>query len=301
MTKRRWFAVVIFLCSVTWSYTAGPPLNTAYISNGYYRDPVPYDYSSVTVAGNTELIDSIFTPTFWKELWIGQSGSHFGVIDGMTWFNDRLLVSDGEKNNILSYTPISGTQIFLTFDEKNSNKNSLHRGPAGLLQHPKNRHTLYISHQGERKIILYDTKNNKTKDIASHYNGKKLNSPKDLILSPDNKYIYFTDPPYGFVEKGKKQENEKINVRNAKSYIDTKSEIGHNGIYRVAIDGENKVELLDSTLQRPNYLLLSKDKKLLYVSNCIQNDFEIHVFQIDNDMKIKLKEIWDEKKSFSKQ
>ena len=67
-----------------------------------------------------------------------------------------------------------------------------------------------------------------------------------MVLGPDGKYIYFTDPPYGLKEKGRLDINDPNHF-----YVDKKSEIGYSGIYRVGIKG-GKVELLDKSLKRPN-------------------------------------------------
>jgi len=284
MTKRRWFAVAIFLCGITWSYTVGPPLNTVHVANEYYQDPISYDYSTVAVYEETPLIDNLFKPKFLKDLWIAQVGAHYGTIESPIWFDEKLLFSDVEKNTILHYTPTTGTQLFLSnFNNQTVNNNLMYPGPSGLLRHPKHPHLLYICHQGLRTIFLYDSKKNKFKVVASHYEGNKFNSPKDLVLSPDNKHIYFTDSSLGLIQKNKKL---------------LTSEIGFNGIYRISIDEDNKkVDLLSKSLLDPTYLLLSNDKKLLFVANCVQNEFEINIFLINNN-EINLKETWNANKIY---
>jgi gluconolactonase len=78
--------------------------------------------------------------------------------------------------------------------------------------------------------------------ITNNYNGKKYNSPNDLIVDTKSN-IYFTDPIYGLPEKEK----------------DPTRELSFEGVYRVSTNG--KVELLIDTIPRPNGIALSPDEE----------------------------------------
>jgi gluconolactonase len=80
--------------------------------------------------------------------------------------------------------------------------------------------------------------------LADRYEGKRLNSPNDLVVKSDGS-IYFTDPSYG-VSKDRE-------------------ELGFYGVYRLAPDG--KLTLLVKDLVLPNGLAFSPDEQKLYVNN----------------------------------
>jgi gluconolactonase len=83
--------------------------------------------------------------------------------------------------------------------------------------------------------------------IADRYEGKRFNSPNDVVVKSDGS-IYFTDPPYGLP----KQDD------------DPAKELPYSGIFRVK---DGKVTLLAKDLLRPNGLAFSPDEKVLYVAN----------------------------------
>jgi len=80
--------------------------------------------------------------------------------------------------------------------------------------------------------------------IATHYDGKRLNSPNDVVVRSDGS-VYFTDPPYGVREEAK--------------------ELPFNGVYRLSADGA--LELLVDDFDRPNGLAFSPDEQTLYVDD----------------------------------
>jgi gluconolactonase len=80
--------------------------------------------------------------------------------------------------------------------------------------------------------------------IVSEHNGKRLNSPNDVVVHSSGA-IYFTDPPYGIQPEQQEQP--------------------YNGIYRINTDGS--VTLLVSDFVRPNGLAFSPDESVLYVDD----------------------------------
>lgn len=79
------------------------------------------------------------------------------------------------------------------------------------------------------------------------YNGKKLNSPNDIVFAPDGS-LWFTDPPYGLNGMDKSPDKE----------------LPFNAVFRYS-HGELEPAITDMT--RPNGIGLSPDGKILYVSN----------------------------------
>ena len=96
--------------------------------------------------------------------------------------------------------------------------------------------------------------------LADTYQGKRLNSPNDLVYKSDGA-LYFTDPPYGLPTQSDK---------------DPKKELSVNGVYRLsgalnqppgAPPAHDKLQLLVKDLTRPNGIAFSPDEKYLYVNN----------------------------------
>ncbi len=100
--------------------------------------------------------------------------------------------------------------------------------------------------------------------LATHYDGKELNSPNDVIVKNDGA-IYFTDPTYG---------------RWPGFGIERPQELDFQGVYRIAPEGGDPQLLIDDFLQ-PNGLCFTADEKTLYI-----NDTErahIRVFDVQSD------------------
>lgn len=86
--------------------------------------------------------------------------------------------------------------------------------------------------------------------IASHYEGKRLNSPNDVIVKSDGS-IYFSDPPYGLT---------------ADYGIEGEQDLGFQGVYRLSPDGQTLTLLVDD-FDRPNGLCFSRDESILYIDD----------------------------------
>jgi gluconolactonase len=86
--------------------------------------------------------------------------------------------------------------------------------------------------------------------LASHYDGKELNSPNDVIVADDGS-IYFSDPWYG---------------RMPGFGIERERELGFQGVYRIPPDGGD-LQLLVDDFEQPNGLCFSPDESLLYVND----------------------------------
>lgn len=87
--------------------------------------------------------------------------------------------------------------------------------------------------------------------LASHFEGKELNSPNDVCFRSDGS-VYFTDPCYGrFAEHGVAREPE----------------LGFQGVYRVAPGGAPELLVERDAYQQPNGLCFSPDETLLYVDD----------------------------------
>jgi len=294
MTKRRWFGVAVFLSAMLWSYTAGPPLEDSVVCNRYFLDGSSYDYKTIAFEGNIELIDSLFQRGFWPDVFTWQIGSYFEWTEGPVWSprDHKLYFSDTKLNKVFSWSSINGVQIEVENGGhcEQSHLDTLSEpGPNGLVLHPDNPNAMFIAQHGLGRIILMNMVTKEHMVIADKYNGKRFNSPNDMIVGPEGKYLYFSDPPYGLTEKGHEDPKDPNHF-----YVDKKSAIGFSGVYRVKLDGTSAVELLDKSMKRPNGILLL-DKKRMLISDCIDGEFRVNVFSVAKGGSIKLKEQWTEK------
>jgi len=120
-------------------------------------------------------------------------------------------------------------------------------------------------HQKINQILFFSTKKTDCNKFEK-YEGKRLNSPNDLVFDKSGS-IYFTDPPYGLKMKDD----------------DTLKELNFNGIYKWS---ESKgIELLSISMKRPNGIILSKDEKTVYVGNSDKDNNVIIAFDNDNGLK----------------
>ena len=117
-------------------------------------------------------------------------------------------------------------------------------GPNGMVA-DKDGAVLLCQH-GNRRIARIG-KDMKVSTLADRYEGKRLNSPNDLVFHSDES-LYFTDPPYGLPKQDE----------------DPSKELGSNGVYRLA---HGKLQLIVKDLTRPNGIAFSPDYKTLYVAN----------------------------------
>ena len=101
--------------------------------------------------------------------------------------------------------------------------------------------------------------------IASHYEGKRLNSPNDVVVKSDGG-IYFTDPPYGLTtEFGTLGERE----------------LDLQGVYRLNPDG-NSLTLLVDDFDCPNGLCFSPDESVLYINDSSER-MHVRAFDVQPD------------------
>lgn len=151
--------------------------------------------------------------------------------EGPVWRTDgTLLFSDIPANRI--YT--GSREIFR---DPSENANGLTLDREGRL----------IAAEHKTRRVTRTEKDGRITVLAEKFEGKRFNSPNDVIVRSDG-MIYFTDPPYG-LEGGM-----------------ANSELGYSGVY--VIDPETRtVALVGKAFNRPNGLCLSPDEKKLYVAD----------------------------------
>ncbi|AIG75111.1 Hypothetical protein AJAP_11105 [Amycolatopsis japonica] len=141
------------------------------------------------------------------------------------------------------------------------------REPAGFHNgHTVDRQGRLVScEQGNRRVTRTEH-DGTTTVLAGTYQGKRFNSPNDVVESSDGA-IWFTDPSYGIDSDYEGHQAE--------------SEIGACHVYRVdPVDGS--VRIVADDFSRPNGLAFSLDESLLYIADTRQNPSHIRVFSVDD-------------------
>jgi gluconolactonase len=174
----------------------------------------------------------------------------FQFTEGPVWLRERgvLLFSDPNANRIYQYDPNDGGTLSV-FREKSGYDGAdvaeyFQPGSNGITLDPKGRVT--IDEHGRHRVVQL---NGDGRDVvlAESYEGKRLNSPNDLVYRSDGT-LFFTDPPFGL----------------PKFFADPHRELDFSGVFALR---DRKLRLLTKDLVGPNGLAFSPDERFLYVTN----------------------------------
>jgi gluconolactonase len=233
---------------------SNPPTNYIYMREAkleFYKDgvaPVAITPSEVNVEviRKNLALDAIVPPN----PKIFKIAEGFKFTEGPVW--DRkggfLLFSDPNNNTIYKYSPEGSGQLTV-FREKSGYEGEDiaeygQPGSNGLTFDREGR--LTINQHGNRRVVRLESDGQFTV-LADKFEGKRLNSPNDLVYRSDGT-LYFTDPPFGL----------------PKFFNDPRKELPFSGIFAVK-DGNLKLVAKDFT--GPNGLAFSPDEKFFYVDN----------------------------------
>lgn len=208
---------------------------------------------STVVKLDPRLDDIVFTNTQVEKIADG-----FGIVEGPVW--DRqggyLLFSDIPANVINKWTSDGKVSVFLKTSgftgaiasgaggeaDKDATPPYPMIGSNAVTLDPQGR-VVYCA-QGDRAIIRVE-KDGKRTVLADRYDGKRLNSPNDLVYKSDGS-LYFTDPTSGLRLKDD----------------DPKRELPFSGLFLLK---EGKLHLVYKDFEHPNGLALSSDEKHFYL------------------------------------
>lgn len=190
------------------------------------------------------------SPQFWKLIdrraTPRKLAGGFGFTEGPVWDpRGFVFVSDELQNKIFRVFPDGRREVaFETGDPDGSTLDRNHRliTTASVL-----RALVEVQADGSYRVL------------ADKYEGKRFNSPNDVVLGPDGA-LYFTDPTLD-LPKGEKQE------------------IPFQGVYRLSADGS--LRLLTQELVQPNGLAFSPDGRRLYIDD--SKTREIHVYDVGSN------------------
>ena len=177
------------------------------------------------------------------------------IADGFAWAEGPvwnragkyLLFSDVPNNRIIKWKEGEGTSVFLQPSGYSGAEPFTGREPGSNgLTFDKEGRLVFCQH-GDRRIVRRE-KNGTITTLADRYEGKRLNSPNDLIFK-SNGDLYFTDPPFGL----------------PKTFDDPEKELPFQGVYRLSAKGQ--LTLLTTEVNAPNGIAFSPDEKKLYVAD----------------------------------
>jgi len=158
--------------------------------------------------------------------------------EGPVWFSEgqALIWSDIPNQRMLSWTEKEGVSVFRAqSDFANGNTRDL-QGRLVTCEH------------GTRRVTRTEDDGSITV-IVDSFNGKKLNSPNDLVVKSDGS-IWFTDPNYGIMS----------------NYDGYKADMEQAGCFVYRVDPKTgKIEIVADDFIMPNGLVFSEDEKTLYI------------------------------------
>lgn len=199
---------------------------------------------------------------------VEQLATGFKWTEGPVWVRAGfLLFAEIPSNTIRKLTPDGKVTIFMEPSgyEGSTPYGGPEPGSNGMTLDRRGR--LTVAGHARRSVWRLENmqhqekgKNGPITVLVESYQGKRLNSPNDLVYKSDGS-LYFTDPPYGLRTQNDKDPEKQLQV---------------NGVYRLAgalqhpvgaPPDPQKVTLLITDLPRPNGIAFSPDEKFLYVNN----------------------------------
>lgn len=192
----------------------------------------------------------------------------FQFTEGPVWVRNGkyLLFSDPNANTMYKYTSDGQLSVYREKSGYNGADIAEYSQPGsnGLTLDPQGR--LTINQHGNRRIIRVEP-DGKEVVLADRFEGKRLNSPNDLVYRSDGA-LFFTDPPFGL----------------PKFYKDPRKELPFEGVFSVY---KGKLQVVSKDMAGPNGLAFSPDEKYLYVGNWEDNKKVIYRYEVQPDATLR--------------
>ncbi len=218
------------------------------------------------MSSTVEIRDPRFAEVVGKEVTVEKLATGFLFTEGPLWHaqNKHLLFSDMPGDHLRQWSETGG---ITTFRKPCAQSNGLAWDREGRL---------IVCEHATSRITRTETDGSITV-LASHHDGKELNSPNDVVVKSDGA-IYFSDPTYG---------RDKYYGNPRPLPLDFR------GVYRVAPDGK-ALSLLAGDFGQPNGLCFSPDEKQLYVNDTDRQ--HIRLFDVRDDGSLANSRVWAETK-----
>jgi gluconolactonase len=226
--------------------------------------------------GSIERLDPQLDQIIPPEATIDVLAQGYDWSEGPVWVQEHkmLLFSDVPANTIYKWTEEGGAEVYL---KPSGYTGTIPRGGEpgsnGLTLNPQG--NLVLCQHGDRRVAVMvatlDHPEPVFTTLADNFEGKKLNSPNDVIYDRKGN-MYFTDPPYGLA-------------------ADSLKELPFQGVFRVNPDGA--IELLVDSLTRPNGIAFSPDESKLYISNSDPEKARWYEYEFAGDSIVSGKVFYD--------
>ncbi|HZZ71210.1 MAG TPA: SMP-30/gluconolactonase/LRE family protein [Pirellulales bacterium] len=236
---QKWFAALAMLAVPALCARAEDPQPPRVLKS--FEKPYP---TFAKITSNDPSFDKLIAPGTKVE----KLAEGFAWAEGPLWIKHGgfFICSDIPNNAIRKWKDGEGLSVFLqpsgytgkTPRGGEPGSNGLTLDPAG--------HITMCEH-GDRRITQLEADGKTKKVLADHYQGKRFNSPNDLVYR-SNGDLFFTDPPYGLV----------------KNWDDPARELDFCGVFRLTKEGQLTAVIKDLT--RPNGVAFSPDGKTLYIA-----------------------------------
>ena len=185
----------------------------------------------------------------------------FEFTEGPVWTRDgALLFSSPNTNAIYRWSPVGKVTVFRPKSGYTGTDIGRYHQPGsnGLTFDPQGR--LVMCQHGNRRILRVEPHGNTTV-LADSFDGRRLNSPNDLVCRSDGT-VFFTDPPFGLPGV----------------FDDPAKELPFSGVFAI-VDGE--VALVSDELSGPNGLAFSPDERFLYVGDWDEDHKVVMRYAVD--------------------
>ncbi len=191
-------------------------------------------------------------------------GVKIDLVAGGFQFTEGPVWNSREK--YLIFSDIFGDTLYVWSEEKGCN---VFRRPSGQA----NGNTLdhlgrLITCEHENRRVSRTLEDGTVETLVDGYEGKKLNSPNDVVCSSAGD-IYFTDPPYGLIQPDGSIKGQELDLF---------------GVYRFS-PSEGSLTLLAADFVRPNGLVLSKDETQLFIADTERH--HVRVFDVSAEGKLR--------------
>lgn len=235
----------------------------SYSSKGANSEAGSFAEASNAIVPTIERLDPALDLIVPAQARLEKVATGFTWTEGPVWIQSGyLMFADIPSNSIRKWTPGAGVSIFM---QPSGYKGS---APYGGPEPGSNGMTLdragrlTVAGHAQQNVWRLERIDSKAPItiLADTYQGKRLNSPNDLVYKSDGS-LYFTDPPYGL----RTQKDD-----------DPAKQLQVNGVYRIPGATDQKpdaepfraqLQLLIKDLPRPNGIVFSPDEKYLYVNN----------------------------------
>ena len=218
----------------------------------------------------TEVRDRRFNDIIDQDAALERVATGFDFTEGPVWhpYERFLIFSDIVGNRLYRWSPRDGVSVFRDPSHMANGNTYDRQGRLLTCEHATSR----VTRTGRRSHSGHDSS---VEVLASHYNGKELNSPNDVVVRSDGA-VFFTDPNSG---------------RQPRFGVPREQELPFQGVYRWDPDVD-AITLLVDDFAKPNGLCFSPDEERLFVSDTER--FHIRVFDVEADGTLVEGRVWAE-------